>query len=101
MAVIRASDERRSGLIYPVSKLCAIRHGRCRHRVATQCHTQKNFVTIVTRLGPKAGGKADTMASKAGRRGCLVLGSAAELTTLDADVAQGWTDALKAALAEF
>jgi hypothetical protein len=26
MAVIRASDERRSGLIYPMKKLCAIRH---------------------------------------------------------------------------
>jgi hypothetical protein len=28
---------------------------------------QKNFVTIVTRLGLKTGGKADTMASKATR----------------------------------
>jgi hypothetical protein len=62
----------------------------------------EKLVTIVTRLGPKAGGKADTVASKADAGALsLVLGSAAELTTLDADVAQGWTDALKAALAEF
>ena len=40
------------------------------------------------------------MASKA-QRGCLVVGSAAELTTFDADVGQHWSDALKAARTEF
>jgi hypothetical protein len=57
MAVMRASDRRGSGLICPMSKFYAIRNGRCRRRVAARCQWQKNFVTIVTRLGLKNGGK--------------------------------------------
>jgi hypothetical protein len=46
-----------TGLICPISKLYAVRCGRCRGPVAARCQWQKNFVTIVTRLGLKTGGK--------------------------------------------
>jgi hypothetical protein len=46
---------------------------------------QKNFVTIVTRLGLKTGGKADTMGSKATR--VPDVGRAAELSDFSAEVA--------------
>src|SRR5258707_406975 len=40
-----------------LSKLYVIQIGRCRGHVASRRHRQKNFVTIVTRLGLKTGGK--------------------------------------------